>query len=181
MDSAIRVHSFPPVVDERSQCLILGSMPGVASLQLHQYYGNARNYLWPILYALHGLPGPDERYEDRLSFARAQGFALWDTIASCVREGSLDSNIRELQPNDIPGLLRAYPAIRVIACNGAKSHGELLRHFGGTPEVRARAVLRLPSTSPIPTPKFRGLEDRLSVWREMLEPYLTTRQDSRND
>lgn len=172
MESAPRVQSFPPVVDDRSRCLVLGSMPGVASLQLHQYYGNARNYFWPILYALHGVPAVDARYEDRLAFALAHGFALWDTIASCVRPGSLDSDIRDLLPNDVPELLRAYPGISVIACNGAKSHGELMRHFGATPEVRARTVLRLPSTSPIPTPKYRGLEDRLAAWRELLAPWI---------
>lgn len=172
MNTAPRVHSFPPVADERSRILILGSMPGVASLEAHQYYGNPRNYLWRILYALLADGVPDERYEDRLAFALRHGFALWDVYASCVRKGSLDSDIRDAVPNDIPGLLRRCPSLSVVACNGGTSHAALLKRFGSDPELRKRTVLRLPSTSPVPTPHYRGLEDRLAAWRTALAPYL---------
>jgi len=173
MPDRARVSSFPPVADGRSRVLILGSMPGVASLKAQQYYGNSRNYFWRIVYALFGESAPHERYEDRLRFALAHGIALWDSIASCERKGSLDSDIRDAVPNDIPGLLRQYPGIAVLACNGAQSHAVLLRHFGAAPEVMERTVLRLPSTSPIPTPQFRGLDERLRAWREALAPFLS--------
>lgn len=165
----MRVHSFPPVVDERSRVLVLGSMPGVKSLQAHQYYGNERNYMWRILYGLFAEREPDAAYEDRLAFALRHGIALWDTIAACDRPGSLDSDIKDAVPNDIPGLLESYPNIQTLACNGAKSHGELTKNFGDHPEVARRRVLKLPSTSPIPTPKFRGLEERLEAWRVIIE------------
>lgn len=171
-DQAPRVESFPPVVDERSGVLILGSMPGVASLEAHQYYGNPRNYLWRLLYSMLADGVPDERYEDRLSFALRNGIAMWDVYASCVRKGSLDSDIRDAVPNDIPGLLRRYPNIQVIACNGGKSHAELLKRFGDEPELAGRTVLRLPSSSPVPTREFRGLDDRLAAWRKQLGPFL---------
>lgn len=162
------VRSFPPVIDERSRLIILGSMPGTASLKARQYYGNPRNYMWRILYALFGGGEPDADYGRRLAFALSHGIALWDTIAACVRPGSLDSDIKDARPNDIPGLLRRYPRVAAIACNGSKSHRELLRHFGADPAVASRAVLRLPSTSPIPTPRYRGLEDRLEAWKAIL-------------
>ncbi|MBB6636100.1 DNA-deoxyinosine glycosylase [Cohnella thailandensis] len=175
---AALVHSFPPFADEQSRLLILGSMPGVRSLELSQYYGNPRNFFWRILYELLG-EGADRAaeasYEERLAFARRHGIAMWDVIEACERPGSLDSDIRNAVPNEVPGLLRRYPGIRVIACNGTKSHSELLKQYGDAPELRSRTVIRLPSSSPVPTPKFRGLEDRLAVWRELLSPYIPAR------
>lgn len=177
-EQAPRVSSFPPLVDERSRILILGSMPGVASLEAHQYYGNPRNYMWRLLYSLLADGVPDERYEDRLSFALRHGIALWDVFASCVRKGSLDSDIRDAVPNDIEGLLRRYPNIEVIACNGGKSHGELRKRFGGAPELAGRTVIRLPSSSPVPTRDYRGLEDRLAAWKTLLGPFLPKEERS---
>jgi len=166
----MNVHSFPPFIDDGSRILILGSMPGVASLRAHQYYGNARNYLWPILYALYGEGRkPDESYEEKLKLASSNGIALWDVIASCEREGSLDSDIKKAVPNDIPGLLDKYPNVEAIVCNGTKSYSEMLKHYGSDPEVMKRRLLRLPSTSPIPTKDYRGLDDRLAAWRVLLD------------
>jgi hypoxanthine-DNA glycosylase len=142
-------------------------MPGVASLNASQYYGNARNYLWRILYALFGEDRqvPDEEYESKLAFALSHGIALWDVIASCEREGSLDSDIRLVEPNDLPGLLRRYPGVKTLVCNGTNSYAELIKNFGTDSEITGRQLLRMPSTSPIPTKQFRSLEDRLEVWK----------------
>lgn len=166
----MRVHSFPPIVDSRSRLLILGSMPGAASLRANRYYWNPRNYLWRILYALFGEGRePEKEYEDRIAFALKHGIALWDVIASCERKGSLDSEIKQPVPNDIPDLLVRYPGIRALVCNGTKSFAELAKHFGDDPEIKGRALLKLPSTSPIPTRHYRGLEDRLTAWRTIAE------------
>jgi hypoxanthine-DNA glycosylase len=122
--------------------------------------------MWSILYALFGGGRePDTDYESRIAFARNHGVALWDVIATCEREGSLDSKIKQAVPNDIPGLLLRYPNIETLVCNGTKSYTELCKHFGSHPEITNRKVLRMPSTSPIPTKNFRGLEDRLEAWR----------------
>ncbi|WP_239617540.1 DNA-deoxyinosine glycosylase [Cohnella mopanensis] len=164
------VSSFPPVIDTGSRILILGSMPGVASLRSQQYYGNARNYLWPIVYALFGEGRrPDTGYEERLRFAMDHGVALWDVIASCEREGSLDSDIKGAVPNDLPGLLAQYPNVEALVCNGTKSYSELKKHYGSHPEIMGRKLLRLPSTSPIPTKDYRGFDDRLAAWRVLLD------------
>ncbi|WP_256760337.1 DNA-deoxyinosine glycosylase [Cohnella sp. WQ 127256] len=158
------------MVDSNSRILILGSMPGVASLQAHQYYGNARNYLWSIIYALFGEGRePESEYENRLAFALSHGIALWDAIATCERKGSLDSDIKQAVPNDIPGLLQRYPGVAIIACNGTKSYKELNKHYGSHPEIMKRKVVCMPSTSPIPTKNYRGLEDRLATWKLLLE------------
>ncbi|WP_308637270.1 DNA-deoxyinosine glycosylase [Paenibacillus silvisoli] len=166
----MRVHSFPPEIGAGARVLVLGSMPGAESLAKQQYYANARNHLWRVVYGLFGLT-PDEEYEDRLAFAKARGIALWDTIASCQREGSLDANIREELPNDIPGLLAEYPSVRCIACNGTKSYDTFRKNFGSLLEQHGITLLKLPSTSPIPTPAMRTTEDRIEAWRILL-PYL---------
>lgn len=162
----MKVQSFPPVIDSHSRILILGSMPGAASLLAYQYYGNPRNYLWAILYALFDEGRePDLVYENKLPFTLSHGIALWDVIAVCEREGSLDSNIKQVIPNDIPGLLKQYPKVETLVCNGTKSYTELNKHFGSDHEIMQRKVLRMPSTSPIPTKHYRGLEDRLLAWQ----------------
>lgn len=172
-----KVYAMPPVVDANSRLLFLGSMPGTASLAASRYYGHARNH-WPILYRLHGAGVPDASYEDRLRFALAHGCALWDTIASCERKGSLDADIREAVPTDIPGLLRAYPGIEVIVCNGGKSYETLDRHHGMHPEVLRRAVLKVPSSSPIPTRQHKGLEEKAAAWLAALSPFVKPRGDA---
>lgn len=163
------VYSMPPVIDARSRLLVLGSMPGVASLQAQQYYGHPRNFFWPIMYSLFGGGRvPDEDYHRRLEFALSHRIALWDSIAACSREGSLDADIRDAVPSDIPGLLRQYPRVTAIACNGGKSFAELTKHHGSAPELSRRPVLKLPSTSPVPTARYRGLQDRLEAWKSIL-------------
>ncbi|GFN34019.1 DNA-deoxyinosine glycosylase [Paenibacillus xylaniclasticus] len=167
------VHSFEPVIDENCQVLVLGSMPGVPSLTLSEYYGNPRNYFWRVLYGLFGQSTVDDEYEERLAFALSHRVALWDVLKSCTREGSLDSNIRNEVVNDIPGLLKRYPSIRCLALNGTKAHDTFMRHFGKTDAARRVVCLKLPSTSPVPTRTMRNLDDRLAAWRAIV-PYLGT-------
>jgi hypoxanthine-DNA glycosylase len=161
------VHSFPPVIDEHGKLLILGSMPGVVSLRAHQYYGHPRNHFWPILYELFAGRTPDAEYDLRLAFALEHRIALWDSIAACEREGSLDAAIKDVVPNEIPALLRRFPQVETIVCNGNKSFAELKKHHGKTPEIENRTILKLPSTSPVPTAQYRGFQDRLEAWKSI--------------
>jgi hypoxanthine-DNA glycosylase len=104
------IHSFPPAAAYDAHTLILGSIPGDASLRAGEYYANPRNHFWKILGALVGA-GPELPYPSRLERLTGAGFALWDVLRSCERQGSLDSSIisSTITPNDFATFLAAPP------------------------------------------------------------------------
>ena len=146
----MQVHSFPPIARASAQVLILGSMPGAASLRERQYYAHPRNHFWRIMGAILGFD-PTSGYEGRIASLRSADIALWDVLRTCTRPGSLDSAIEQHSaiPNDFAGFLAEHPQIRRICFNGAKAealYARLVRpHLAASPGVQH---LRLPSTSP---------------------------------
>lgn len=161
-----KLFSFPPVLPLNPKVLILGSMPGRVSLEKQEYYGNPRNHFWPILFELFN-EAQVEGYADKIAFAKRHGLALWDSIGSCYRQGSLDASIVDEEVNDIPGLLKEYPSIRLIACNGTKSYTTFKKNFDLSefPHVH---VMKLPSTSPIPGKYTKSFAGKVETWREIL-------------
>ena len=157
--------SFPPLVGKNPQLLILGSMPSVQSLTKARYYAHPRNHFWPLMAAVLGEDLPED-YPERLKMLTDHGVALWDSIGSCRREGSLDSAIRDVAPNDISGLLAAQPNIAAVACNGQRAQKELLQFHEIPPHV---ALLLLPSSSPVPRKGMVTLEDKLPHWQVLQE------------
>lgn len=141
--SGDRLQGLPPVLTRRTRLLVLGSFPGVASLQARQYYAHPRNQFWPLLGALWGLELARQPYRERLAELRRRGLGLWDVYASCRRAGSLDQAIEAPELNDLPSLRRRAPALRFVVHNG----GESARAMKGLAAL-GYAVLRLPSTSP---------------------------------
>jgi hypoxanthine-DNA glycosylase len=164
-------HSFAPVARADARLLILGSMPGEASLAARQYYAYRQNQFWPIMEALCGA-GPALPYPRRLERLVQHGIALWDVLYSCLRIGSLDAAIEQASavPNDLPRLLRAHERIARICCNGAAAHRALQRHFGAelAREFPGVQILRLPSTSPAHA--GMPLADKLAAWRAAVNP-----------
>jgi len=150
MTSSARVHSFAPLVGPTSRVLILGSMPGAASLAAHAYYAHPRNAFWPIVAHVTGVDA-SAPYTDRARALVDAGLALWDVAESCVREGSLDAAIVDdsVDDNDVAGLLRGHPALRRVCCNGAKAAALYRRHVAAADVVDLDLDVRvLPSTSP---------------------------------
>ena len=164
-----RVRSFEPIVGHQPRILILGSMPGVASLEAVQYYAHPRNAFWPIMADLFGI---DHRagYEQRVAEISQLPLILWDTLEACHRPGSLDSNIniKTARANDFAGLLKRYPGIRAILFNGATSEKYFRQLALPTlPEPLEIALLRMPSTSPAHA--GMSFEQKLAAWRQLLE------------
>src|SRR5258706_6926573 len=98
-----RVQSFPPMVSRHSKVLVLGSMPGQASLRAGQYYAHPRNAFWRIMGSLFGA-GPSLPYAERTARLQSAGIALWDVLQACVRPGSLDASITDEVANHFPAL-----------------------------------------------------------------------------
>ncbi|HEY9067171.1 MAG TPA: DNA-deoxyinosine glycosylase [Burkholderiaceae bacterium] len=167
--SAVRddlLQGLAPVIDRRTRLVVLGSFPGVASLQAQQYYGHPRNHFWPILGAIWGLDLTALAYPQRLQTMLERGLGLWDVYASCRREGSLDSAIEAPVLNDLASLPLWAPTLRAIAHNGGESARAMrltIAHTQGT----GVAVLRLPSTSPANA--SWSFERKLAAWRAAFE------------
>ena len=143
-----QVVSFPPIEGEGARVLILGTMPGIESLRIGQYYANRGNAFWKVLGTLLGF-SPSESYEERVKALKNGGIALWDVLESCVRLGSLDASIDKntAVPNDLAGLLRRHPGIDVICFNGADAEKYFRERVLRNQRISGKRYVRLPSTS----------------------------------
>ncbi len=106
-----------PIIDDQSRILILGTLPGEKSLTRREYYADNRNQFWKILSCIHGEEIKLD-YKSRLKFLRKHGIALWDVLKVADREGSSDSNIANPVFNDLEGLIKKHPSIKVIGVKG---------------------------------------------------------------
>lgn len=139
--------SFKPEIDKNSRILILGSMPGIKSLQMQQYYAHPQNRFWKLMGKICNCENlPALEYNDKIQILLKNNFALWDVLKYCEREGSLDSNIENEIPNDISALLKKYPDIEKIILNGNKSYSGFKKYF---PDLLQKySCYKIPSTSP---------------------------------
>ncbi len=165
MGLTIRIHSFPPLAGRDAKVLILGSMPGQASLAARQYYAHPRNQFWLIMGTLFGFAA-NASYELRVQALTDAHIALWDVLRSCTRSGSLDTAIVDEKPNDIPDFLRRHPDIRIVFLNGSKAEACYRRHVQ-TRIDRPVSCLRLPSTSPAHA--GRSFAEKLAAWQAVKE------------
>jgi G:T/U mismatch-specific DNA glycosylase len=155
-----RISSFPPIIDHASKILILGSIPGVKSLEKQQYYAHPQNAFWKIIFTLFNEDFTED-YSQKLRILKKHHIALWDVIDSCERKGSLDSEIRNEEANQIAELLEEHPDIKAIFCNGGKSYKNLQKILGKNFRI---PVYLLPSTSPLHT---ISLERKLDEWKKI--------------
>jgi hypoxanthine-DNA glycosylase len=156
---------FPPVVDANTGVLVLGSLPGEASLAVSQYYGNPRNAFWRLIERVIDTPLVLLDYEERLATLRAHGVGLWDVIAEATRAGSLDAAIRDPAANDLLALIETLPALRCVAFNGGTAAKLGARLVGDRV-----AMLALPSSSPAHA--AMNFAEKAQAW-SALRPYLS--------
>ena len=168
-NATARVRSFPPFVTAGSRLLVLGSMPGVASLQAQRYYAHPRNLFWPFVADALGFE-PALPYDDRVRRLGDAGIAIWDVLESCERTGSLDASIarHSVRANDFRALFAAYPGIGRVVFNGAAAEGLFRRHVLPGLDRPDLSLIGLPSTSPANASMTR--EQKLAAWRAALRP-----------
>lgn len=146
------ITGFPPVATPDIRVLILGSMPGVRSLELNQYYGHPRNLFWPLMEDLIGVPFAAP-YSERLALLNGKGIGLWDSLKAAERPGSLDSSFvgHTEVANDFPTFLKEHQQLRAIVFNGKKSESAFAKHVlkaGHADLFVDITLLPMPSTSP---------------------------------
>ena len=117
-----RIVGLDPFVFKDSRVLILGSMPSVISLKEQMYYANKTNRFWKILKEIF-------QKEDRIELLKVSHIALWDICHSCIRKTSADSEIKDIEPNDIQELLDRYKNIEKVICNGKTSYNTMQKYF----------------------------------------------------
>jgi hypoxanthine-DNA glycosylase len=159
-------YSFPPLIGTAPKVLVLGSMPGVASLEAQRYYAHPRNAFWPIMAALFNVD-KDAPYPERCQQLTKSGIAVWDVLKACHRPGSLDQHIapESIKTNDFATFFRQYPTLRVIGFNGTKAEALYRRHV--LPELSATlqslTYIKLPSTSPAHA--AASFQQKLAQWQ----------------
>lgn len=153
----LRKHGLKPVVDPATRLLILGSLPGDASLAAGQYYAHPRNAFWTLIGDVIGQSFTNLPYDTRLVCLAEASIGLWDVIASAERSGSLDAAIRSPQGSDLNPLISGLPDLRAVAFNGAKAAAIGRRILVGSPVL----LIDLPSSSPA---HARPLAEKAAAW-----------------
>ncbi|MBA4741546.1 MAG: DNA-deoxyinosine glycosylase [Azoarcus sp.] len=161
-----RLQAFPPLIAPGAHTLILGSMPGLASLAAHAYYAHPRNAFWPIVGDLLDFDAAAP-YAARVAALTAAAYALWDVLGACRREGSLDASIdpASLEVNDFATFLAENTGIERIFFNGGFAERSFRRHVLPLPGCTP-ALMGLPSTSPANA--SLTLADKRAAWRAIL-------------
>ena len=159
--------SFQPIAAPDAEILILGSMPGQASLSANQYYAHPRNAFWPIMASLLSFD-PKAPYAERVEHLIKARIAVWDVLQACARPGSLDADIDSDSSicNDFSTFLSARVSIKQIFFNGAKAESIFRKQVASDLKIDNLLLSRLPSTSPAHA--ALSLQDKLQAWKVIL-------------
>ena len=163
--SSVVRHPFPPLCDDKSRVLILGSLPSVASRARNFYYMHPQNRFWRVMGALLGVNLHDADTETKKSVLLRRGVALYDVILECRITGSGDASIKDAVPADVGSILAAAP-IEAVFLNGNKAYDLFRKHF---PALAEKAI-KLPSTSPANAAWTTAA--LTEEWGKALAPYL---------
>ncbi|HEY4619004.1 MAG TPA: DNA-deoxyinosine glycosylase [Flavobacterium sp.] len=157
------ITSFPPFVNSDTEILILGTMPGIASLEKQEYYAHPRNHFWKIIYTLFDKRPVSVFFNEKIEFLQSHRIGLWDVLGNCERKGSLDIHIKNQTENDFESLFQKFPRITKIVFNGKESHRYFVKKFG---QIEGITYYVMPSTSPANTTSF---ENKLNTWSSCLQ------------
>jgi len=173
-----RIFSFPPAVGNAPEFLILGSMPGEESLRQQQYYAHPKNLFWKIMGSLLNFEHEKTPYAERLEILKQNKIALWDVTHSCIRPGSMDSDIKHAELNDFNTFFSEHPSIKRVLCNGQTSF-KIFSKYAHSGKLYNIEVIPLPSTSPA----FASMrfEQKLDAWRSAFIKKRTTEHGITND
>ena len=164
-------YGFPAVSRKDARILILGSMPGVKSLEEQQYYAHPRNAFWPIMCELFNAE-PIISYTKRKRLLIDNKIALWDVLKSCERKGSLDSNInnKTIEPNDFNTFFKNHQHIQAVFFNGGEAEKLFKKYILKELTGFQLEYHRLPSTSPANAAKSR--QQKMKEWKKQLNQYV---------
>ena len=162
----MRKAAFAPVVDANTRLLILGSLPGDASLRAGQYYGHPQNAFWRLMGTVVGEDLHGMAYEARLATLARHRVGVWDVIEEAERRGSLDTAIRNVAHNDLAALVETLPNLRAVAFNGGRAAKTGMKLLAGHAE--RLALIPLPSSSPALTAPFAVKAQAWSVLKDYL-------------
>jgi len=154
-------HPFDAFVPDNAEVLILGSFPSIKSFEDNFYYAHPQNQFYKLLAAVYDELTP-QSIEEKSKFLQKHKIALWDMVAECERENSLDSNLKKIKVNDIEGFLEKYSTIKKVCFTGKTAQKLYLQHF---------SHLDLPTFYlPSPSPAYRAMkfEEKLAVYKEVL-------------
>jgi len=141
---------FPPIIDQNTEIIILGSLPSDMSILKGEYYANPKNQFWRIIFAIFNKNEPLYKYNEKITILLKNRIGLWDVLTEADREGSLDSNIQREVLNDFSQLFNDYPKIRKLAFNGDKAFQSFLKMKAGLPQ---KELVLLTSSSSMNTSK----------------------------
>ncbi|HKR25583.1 MAG TPA: DNA-deoxyinosine glycosylase [Allosphingosinicella sp.] len=158
-------HCFPPVIRPDTRLVVLGSLPGAASLAAGRYYANPRNQFWRLIGEVIGRDLLPLDYDDRLAALLDAQVGLWDTVAAATRRGSLDSDIRLHEASDLAALAARQSPLRALAFNGGKAASVGRRQLAGASGLD---LVDLPSSSPAHTLAFERKRDAWLALRAYL-------------
>lgn len=155
--------AFPPLVNQNSRILILGTMPGEKSLELQEYYGNKGNSFWKLLFTLFNRPLPKE-YIEKKQLLEENNIALWDVLAYCERTGSLDSNIKNEKANDFESFYKQYPNIKHVFFSSKNASNFYDKYVGRKKDLRYSIL-----PSPSGANASKSFLQKLEEWEAILE------------
>lgn len=155
--------AFPPIANQHSKILLLGTMPGEQSLKLQQYYGHKGNQFWKIIFALFNQPLVHD-YEAKKELLLSKGIAVWDVLQYCERKGSADSNIQKEIPNNFAAFYNQHPQVKQVFFTSTKARDYYDKYVNRKP---AYNYYLLPSTSSANT--WKTFDEKLTEWKLILK------------